>query len=460
MNFKILLCICAKFWRIFQGQIPVDSEVEMEYTQIEQEGLKLIESKTWEEATPYILGMMVATGFDKVKERPFWDELHEDLKKELDEKFPNALRESRVAYQEYMSPPPPPPCDQKTSYQKKKDLLRNQPKHIVILLKKYKAFLKKCIKNLSGDKYHFENSVVGFYITQKDYMSLSLVIRKLKFPFLSGIEYFDEHNTWNAKQKLDRIYEIISPEIMEQLTDLEIRFPFESELPQEPVVSVPELLPVDEETLRSDLDKLERPILSALFALLTKIGITPLHTKCDNQRYEGCFEGLRGRVKQMISGEIPTNQETHWDAQHCRNHLGCPSCRALCAMMTILRYPSNSDIGKQISRCIWHGSIFAELAMRHFLILNLGPTCALAQVVNNPKSTHRDILIQLLTEVGVQETPEEKRLREEQDAADRKIELAEFKHHDNVERRLNEAEEKYQAFIYGLGYDPRITGSI
>lgn len=447
MNFKILLCICAKFWRILQGQIPVDSEVETEYNQIEQEGLKLIESKTSEEATPYILGMMVATGFDKVKERPFWDELPADLKKELDEKFPNALRESRVAYQKYLSPP----CDQKTPYQKKKDLLRDQPKKIIILLKIYAAFLKS-IKNFIKDKVRVNSSVVGVCIQKQkeDYKSLSLVIRKLKFPFLSGIKCFDEHNTWYAKQKLDRIYETISPEIMEQLTDLDTPFPFESKLPAKPVVAILQLKKVTKRTLHYELNLLDRNILNALFALLTKTGITLFHTECDNQRYEGCFEGLCGRVKQMMSGEIPSNQKTHWDAQHCRDHHGCPSCRALCAMMTILRYPSNPDIGKQISRCIWHESIFAELAICHFLLLKLGPTCALAQVVNSSESPHRLMLIQLLTEMIVQETTQEKRLRKQQDAADRQIELAALRDHVHMEWHLNEDERRNQDFIFGL----------
>ena len=129
-------------------------------------------------------------------------------------------------------------------------------------------------------------------------------------------------------------------------------------------------------------------------------------------------------------------------------------------MMTILRYPSNPDIGKHVARCVWHGSTFAELTMRHFLVMTLGPTCALAQVVNNPESPHRDLLIQRLTELKVQETPEEKTLREQQDAEDRTNELAEFMHHDIVECQLNESELRFQAFIYGLGYDPRITGSI
>jgi hypothetical protein len=290
--------------------------------------------------------------------------------------------------------------------------------------------------------------------------ALSVIIRKLKFPFLTGIDYFDNHTRTVARQKLDKLNQVIPPETMAQLTDLEIPFPFESELPQEPVVSVPELLPVNEDTLRSELSTFNRFILSTLLALLTKTGITPLHTKCDNQRYEGCFKGLRRRVEQMMSGEIPTNQETHWDAQHCRNHHGCPSCRALCAMMTILRYELNPDIGKQISRCVWHGSIFAELAMRHFLIMKLGPTCALAQVVNDPESLHRAMLIQRLTNMKVQETPEEKVLREQQDDADRQIEIAEFRNHDVEERRLDAAELAFQEFIYGLGWDPRVTGYI
>lgn len=191
-----------------------------------------------------------------------------------------------------------------------------------------------------------------------------------------------------------------------------------------------------QKTLSFELSLLSRFILSALFAVLTKTGITPVHTRCDNQRYEGCFEGLHRRVEQMMGGEIPPNQATHWNAQHCRNNQNCARCRALCAMMTILRYPSNPDIGKHVARCIWHGSIFAKLAMRHFLVMTLGPTCALAQVVNNPERPHRDLLIQLLTEMKVQETPEEKRLRKQQDAEDRKIELAEFRDHDHVEWQL------------------------
>lgn len=290
--------------------------------------------------------------------------------------------------------------------------------------------------------------------------ALSIIVRKLKFPFLTGIEHFDKHSILVARQKLEKLLQVIPPEIMAKLNDLDTPFQFESELPKEPVEVKLELLPVNRKTFRSELSLLPRFILSALLALMTNTAITRVHTKCDNQRYEGCFEGLRRRVEQMTSGEIPANQDTHWNAQHCRNHHGCPSCRALCAMMTILRYPSNPDIGKHIARCVWHGSIFAELAIRHFLIMTLGPTCALAQVVNNPESPHREMLIQRLIKLEVQETPEEKTLREQQDAADRQIEIAEFRHHDNVEWHLNEAERKFQEFIYELGYDPRITGSI
>ena len=297
-------------------------------------------------------------------------------------------------------------------------------------------------------------------IIRDNYDALSIIIRKLKFPFLTGIDYFDNHTRTIARQKMDKLNQVIPPETMAQLTDLEIPFQFESELPKEQVVEELELQPVNRKTLRSELGLLPRFILSALLALMTNTGITRVRTLCDNQRYEGCFEGLNRRVKQMTSGEIPPNQDTHWDAQHCRNHQNCPSCRALCATMTIKRYPSNPDIGKHVARCVWHGSIFAELAMRHFLIMILGPTCALAQVVNNPESPHRALLIQRLTKMEVQETPEEKRLREQQDVADREIELAEFRNHVNVEWHLNEAERKFQEFIYGLGWDPRVTGYI
>jgi hypothetical protein len=403
--------------------------------------------------------MMVATGFDKVKERPFWKELPEDIKTEVEEKFPDALKKSRIAYQEYLSSL----SDQKTSYQKKKDLLRNQPVVVILLLNNYIAFLKslrhfrfflnerKCMCRVGGKWIEEEEEV---------YKTLSIIIRKLSFPLLTEIKDFDDHNTWNAEQKLDRIRKIIPPEVMEQLTDLDKPFPFESELPPKPVVEILQLKNVTLKTLSYELNLLDPNILSALFTLLTKTGITPVHTGCDNQRYEGCFEGLCNQIEQMVNDEILPNQEAHWRVQHCRNHHGCPSCRALCAMMTGKRYPSNPNIPKQICRCVWHGSIFAELAMRHFLLLKLGPTCALAQVVNSPESPHRNMLIQRLTEMEVQETPEEKTLREQQDAADRQIELAAFRDHDHVEWHLNEAERKFQEFIWGLGWDPRITGSI
>jgi hypothetical protein len=331
----------------------------------------------------------------------------------------------------------------------------------------FETIRRQCIKDvekLMAEVQHshaqrVENSTISMII-RDDRDALSKIIRKLKFPPRTGIDYFDDHTRKVARQKLDKLNQVIPPETMAQLTNLEIPFPFESELPQEPVVSAPELLPVSEATIRSELSTLNRFILSALFALLTKTGITPVHTRCDNQRYEGCFKDLRRRVEQMMGGEIPPNQETHWDAQHCRDHHGCPSCRALCAMMTILRYPSNPNIGKQICRCVWHGSIFAELAMRHFLILTLGPTCALAQVVNNPESPHRAMLIELLTEMGVQETPEEKGLREQQDAAVKQLELSAFMGHDHVEYCINDAFCRREEFIYGLGYDPRITGSL
>jgi len=288
----------------------------------------------------------------------------------------------------------------------------------------------------------------------KDPTSLSISLRKLKFPFLTGVEYFDKHTKLIAGQKLEKLLQVIPQETMALLTDLETPYPFESELPQHLVVSAPELKQVTEETLNFELKLLSKPVLSALFALLTKTDITPVHTLCDNQRFAGCFEGFCERVQQMTSGEIPANQDTHFAAQHCRNHHGCPNCRALCAMMTILRYPSNPNIGKQISRCVWQGSIFAGLAMRHFCLLTCGATSALAQVVNDPESPHREMLIQLLTEMGVQETPEEKRLREQQDAADRLIELAKFKDHNQIERVMIAEQLRSDAFMYGLGYYP------
>jgi hypothetical protein len=232
------------------------------------------------------------------------------------------------------------------------------------------------------------------------------------------------------------------------------------ELPTKPVVSVPELQPVSEDTIRFELGKLSASILSALFALFTEIGVTPIRTECDNAPQKRSW--IQDTINQMRDGESRTtqNQETHQAFQHCREQHSCPHCRALCAIMTIFRFGSNLDIEKQICRCVWQGSLFAKQAMRRLLILILGSTCALAQVVNNPGSPHREVLIRILTEMNVKETTIEKASREKQDRDDIAQELANYQQHDHVERVMDSEFRRSDEFIYGLGYDPRITGSI
>lgn len=320
-------------------------------------------------------------------------------------------------------------------------------------LTSYSDFLKD-IRDFKGDR--FQGSTVGLLLRNNDYKGLSILVRKLKTPFMTGVPHFDDQTRHNASQKLVNVLAVIPREIMEQLTELDT--PFVYELPTKPVVSVPELQPVSEDTIRSELVKLSAFVLSALYALLTGTGVTPISTECDNQKR--CW--IQDTINQMRSGEIPTtqNQETHRAFQHCRDRQSCPNCRALCAMMTIFRFGSNPDIEKQICRCVWHGSQFAVQAMRRLLILILGPTCALAQVVNNPESPHRAILVQILTEMNVKETTTEKASREKQDHDDIAQELLDYQQHDYVERVMKDEFRRHDEFIYGLGYDPNITGSI
>lgn len=312
----------------------------------------------------------------------------------------------------------------------------------------YSDLLKK-IKNFEGDR--FQQSAVGLLIQNNDLVGLSTLVRKLKTPFMTGVPHFDDQTRQNASQKLERVLAVIPPEIMEQLTELDT--PFVYELPTKPVVSVPELQPVSEDTIRSELGKLSASILSALFALFTEIGVTPIRTECDNDPQKRSW--IQDTINQMRSGEIPTtqNQETHRAFQHCRDRQNCPNCWALCAMMTIFRFGSNPDIEKQICRSVWHGSPFAEQAMRRLLILRLGPTCALAQVVCNSESPHRAMLVQILTELNVQETPQEKRLRQQEDDADKKLKHEQFEWHEFAKQVLANAGMKTSVAFDNRGYD-------
>lgn len=310
----------------------------------------------------------------------------------------------------------------------------------------FSHFLKS-IKNFEGDR--FKQSKVGLLIKDTNYDGLSELVRMLKFPFLTGVQHFDDQTKQNASQKLERVLAVIPPNITEQLTELDT--PFVYELPTEPVVSAPVLSEVSVATIRLELSKFPKFVLSALYALLTGIGVTQISTKCDNQQREW----IQDTINQVRSGEIPTsqNQKTHLAFQHCRNSNGCHFCRATCAILSILRFGGNPEIDKQVCRSVWYGSPFAEQAMRRLLILTLGPTCALAQVVGNPESPHREMLVQILREMNVQETPEEKRLRQQEDESDTQLKRAQFEDHAEVERLADIAFRKADLAEYERGYD-------
>lgn len=312
----------------------------------------------------------------------------------------------------------------------------------------YSEFLKD-IRNFEGER--FQQSMVGSLLKKKNYMDLSELVRKLKTPFITGVPHFDDQTKENASQKLMKVLAVIQQDVMSQLTELDT--PFVYELPPKPVVSVPELQPVSEDIIRSELGRLSAFVLSALFALFTGIGVTPIRTECDNDPQKQSW--IQDTITQMRNGESPMekNTEIHQQFKHCRDGHGCPKCRALCAIMTIFRFGSNLDIQKQICRCVWHGSQFAVQAMRRLLILILGPTCALAQVVNDPESPHRAILVQILTEMNVQETCDNQLLRLEEDDQNRKLELEKFKQYAEVERLADIAFRKADLAENERGYD-------
>lgn len=309
----------------------------------------------------------------------------------------------------------------------------------------FSDFLKS-IKKVTGDR--SDTSIVGLLIKNTNYGDLSAIVRKLKFPFLTGVQHFDDQTKQNAIQKLERVLAVIPLNIMEQLTELDT--PFVYELPTEPVVSAPVLSEVSVATIQSELSKIPKFILSAIYALLTGTGVKPILTKCDNQQREW----IRHLIEQVRSGEIPAtlNQETHRAFQHCRNSNGCHFCRATCAILSILRFGGNPEIDKQVCRSVWYGSPFAEQAMRRLLILKLGPICDLAQVLGNPESPHRKILVQILREMDVQETPEEKILRQKEDESDKQLERTQFEAHAEVERLADIAFRNADQARYYWGY--------
>lgn len=312
----------------------------------------------------------------------------------------------------------------------------------------FSDFLKG-IKKFTGDR--FGTSIVGLLIKDTNYGGLSELLRMLKFPLLTGVQHFDDQTKENASQKLKGVLAVIPPTIMEQLTELDT--PFVYELPTEPVVSAPVLSMVTVATIRLELSTFSKSILSAIYALLTGTGVIPILTKCDNQQREW----IRHLIEQVRSGEIPAtqNQETHRAFQHCRDSNGCHFCRATCAILSILRFGGNPEIDKQVCRSVWYGSPFAEQAMRRLLILMLGPICALAQVLGNPESPHREILVQILREMNVQETQEEKRLRQKKDESDKQLERTRFNDHAEVERLADIAFQKADLAEYERGYDIR-----
>ena len=296
----------------------------------------------------------------------------------------------------------------------------------------FSDFLKS-IKNFEGPKFY--KSKLGLFIGENNLVDLSTIVRKLKFPFLTGVPHFDDQTKQNASQKLERVLAVIPPNITEQLTELDT--PFVYELPTEPVVSAPVLSEVSADTIRLESSQLQRPVLSAIYALLTGTGVTPISTECNNQQRVW----IQDTINQVRAGEIPTsqNQDTHRAFQHCRNFHRCQICGAICAILSICRFGGNPEIGKQVCRSVWYGSPFAEQAMRRLLILTLGPMCALAQVVGNPESPHRKMLVQILHEMNVQETPEEKRLRQQEDESDNKLKLEEFEWHQLAEQVVAKA---------------------
>ena len=313
---------------------------------------------------------------------------------------------------------------------------------------KYSIFLKE-IKDFEGER--FKQSRVGLLIQNNDFVGLSTLVRKLNFPFQTDIPHYDKQTTLNLSQKLEKVLAVIPQEVKDKLTDLDI--PFVYELPPEPVVSAPVLSEVSADIIRLELIQLQGFILSALYALLTGTGVTPISTECDNQNRD--YVWIQDLIQKIRAGEIPTtqNQLTHRLFQHCRNSHGCHFCRAICAILSIIRFGGNPEIDKQVCCSVWYGSTFAAQAMRHLLIQKLGSMCALAQVVCNPESPHSVMLIHLLTEMKVQEKPEEKELRQKEDEADKQLKLAKFEQHAEVERLADIAFRKQSQVDYDRGYD-------
>ena len=77
---------------------------------------------------------------------------------------------------------------------------------------------------------------------------------------------------------------------------------------EEPIVSVPELQPVSDETVRSEFCRLSPLVLRALYALLTQIGVKKNNNKCDNEHK---YRELCLTIENMRSGKIPSNDMTH-----------------------------------------------------------------------------------------------------------------------------------------------------
>jgi hypothetical protein len=405
------------------GQIPKDPLVLQEYKEFSENALDMIKRSiqvsNFKLAKRYILWLMLGTDMNDVKSASFWkDDVPQDLKDEVENDFPKALKESREDFHSS--------SNQKMS---KRESIRYWERQ----LEKTENGKNKLF--LFHVNIYFLKTVVKF-IDCKKIHELSIKIRKLKNPYLTGIEFFDQDTKKHSERKLEILLGSITPECKSKLEELDLDTPFdyESELPEEPEpILLPEPFEVCEESLRSELGRMPRFVLCALFALLTQVGITSVQTECDNSWRS--FSEFSSKVQDMLSGKIKSNQATHWDAQHCRDRHGCPNCRALCALLTILRYAGKAtdEIHEQICRSVWQGSLFSEQAMCQLLYLLIDTRSALAQVVKDPESSHRTLLINIMTEMNVQETLEEKSRRERRDEYVKVAELMKYKKHKDDE---------------------------
>ena len=194
--------------------------------------------------------------------------------------------------------------------------------------------------------------------------------------------------------------------------------------------------------VREELRQIPLVLLADIFAFLSRTGIEE-----DKRKTDACNNKHKTHATLLQELSKP-NKSIHHGFQHCRNQNDCRRCRAASVVCTLKLHKSTHYPAKvilQVVRCLWQDSELTEYALSEWLLLHFGETSASARLLRSD----RGVLLEILTEMNVQEQPAQKEIRQTYDRDVRVSELRAYTDHEEYEatRAFNDAD------AGGYGYD-------